>query len=312
MALGDLRKILSHVEDNRYDERFFRLLDLFSRRTDQRGKLFGRILAASARSVLSCHQKISKLGKANRRLLGLMNDRNNYFQSASHELRTPLQVLTAYASSLEDEVFGEINPGQRAALQQIQKATDSLLSVVNDILDLSKLEADSLAINPVDIEYEDLVLAVTEFVLPLARNKSIDLRVDVQEADLFVYADPERTEQVLRNLLANAIKFTPEGGSVVVSVSKAYPDGVTTMVRDTGPGIPKDAMKDLFKPFFQVNQVECPSRGGTGLGLSIAKALVDRMGGSMEVDSEPGEGTTFIFQLPPSRATAVSREMASI
>lgn len=259
----------------------------------------------SCTECLECHNeemknRLKKLDKANQRLVQLLGERNDWFNAVSHELRTPLNIIINYADSLNDGIFGEMSADQKGALARIVQANDALLHTVNDLLDLSKIEVDSLRFYPLEVEYDHLVTSTVDLLRPLAEKRGLTLEVVFSGNVRMVYADPERTEQVLRNLIYNALKFTPAGGSILVRCEEVYPPNtqIVTSVTDTGPGIPKEALKSLFKPFYQVDSSNTRNKGGTGLGLAICKALVTRMDGEITAENAPEGGARFAFTLP--------------
>ena len=220
-----------------------------------------------------------------------------FISIATHELKTPINVIGGYAELLDEGLYGTPTPKQREAMQTIEEQTRVLTGLVNQLLDISRLEAGGLQLEMQETVLQDLFARVERSFSVLARKKNIDFRVDVENSlPHSIHADADRiTDQVLGNLLSNALKFTPEGGTIRVRAWGA-PDGVHVEVRDSGVGVPQEQLPYIFDKFFQVGQQARAK--GAGLGLAIAREIVEAHGGSIAVDSQPGRGTTFSFVLP--------------
>lgn len=234
--------------------------------------------------------------------------KGDFINSASHELRTPLTSITGYAEFLEDEVGGPLTADQRIFVTQIQEGAKRLQRIVDDMLDFARMEAGAFKLVLREADLGLLIQEELAFVQPQAREAGVSLRTELPEEALRVPMDPSRIGQVLLNLLGNAIKFTPAGGEVTISVHPS-PEEVRVEVRDTGIGIAEAHLDRLFQKFFQVDPSLTRERGGAGLGLSIAKALVEAHGGKIGVSSRLGVGSTFWFTLP--RASEVD-EVVSV
>ncbi len=222
--------------------------------------------------------------------------KDHFLSAASHELRTPLSSIVGYAEFLEDELEGPLTAFQREYVRNIQTSAEHLQRLVADMLDFARLEAGTFDFT---FKTADLVLAVRETVgrmLPLAIKAGMTLDIDVPVEHLEFSMDADRVTQVLQNLIGNAIKFTPEGGQIVVRIEPGS-DQVTIKVQDTGIGIEPSLIPFIFQRFFQADPTSTRQHGGAGLGLSIAKALVEAHGGEIGVESVPGHGSTFWFTL---------------
>ena len=222
--------------------------------------------------------------------------KSEFLASMSHELRTPLHTVIGFTELLLEELEGPLNDKQRRFLNHIRKDSNHLLELINDILDLSKIEADRMELKPEDF---DVVAALEEAlagIRPLAANKSLTLVVDA-EPGIMLCADRVRSREIFYNLLSNAVKFTPEGGRISV---RAAVEGETVIVavEDTGVGIPRAEHLSIFDKFHQVGHTTKGVREGTGLGLAITKRLVELHGGSISVESELGQGSCFTVTLP--------------
>ncbi len=214
----------------------------------------------------------------------------------SHELRTPMNAILGYTELLIDNIYGELPDRMRGVLERIQSNGRHLLGLINDVLDLSKIEAGQLTLSLTDYSVSEVVDSVVNAVEPLAAEKQLTLKAEVQARLPRGHGDARRIAQVLLNLVGNAIKFT-DAGEVVITASAAN-GWFTIAVRDTGPGISPADQSKIFEEFQQADSSSTRRKGGTGLGLSIAKRIIEVHGGRIWVQSVPGEGSTFSFTLP--------------
>jgi len=222
--------------------------------------------------------------------------KSEFLASMSHELRTPLHTIIGFSELLGEELEGPLNEKQKRFVQHIHNDSMHLLDLINDILDLSKIESGRLELRP---EPFDLTAVVTESIASvraLAEAKSIALET-LLDVPMAIEADRLRVKQVLVNLLSNAVKFTPEGGRVSVEAG-IRGTFVSLTVADTGVGISSDEHKSIFDKFYQVGATTKGVREGTGLGLAITKRLVEQHGGSIHVESERNRGSRFTFTIP--------------
>ena len=216
----------------------------------------------------------------------------------SHELRTPLNAVLGFSDLLRDERYGALNDRQRRYVNNVHTGGQHLLRLINDLLDLSRIEAGRLELIIEDVPLQTIVEDVVSTLRPLAEKNSQTLSHTV-ESGLEVRADPTRLRQVLLNLAGNAIKFTPEGGTIELRVRQAD-DAIRVEVQDNGPGISLEDQERIFEAFSRLRD---PNRitEGTGLGLAISKRLVELQGGSLGLKSRPGEGSCFFFTLPTGK-----------
>ncbi len=224
--------------------------------------------------------------------------KQEFVANVSHELRTPLNMIIGFSSTMlaSPGVYGGLPPKLLADLQVILRNSTHLAELIDDVLDLSQINADHMALSKEEVDLRELVDAAVMAVRPLFESKHLTLDVDVL-ADLpAVLCDPTRIREVLLNLISNAGRFTDQGGVTVRVTAKQ--DEVVVSVTDTGPGIPLESQKRLFEPFQQADGSIRRKYGGTGLGLSISKAFVELHQGKMWVESALGKGTTFSFSLP--------------
>ena len=225
--------------------------------------------------------------------------KSEFLANMSHELRTPLNSSLILARLLADNKSGNLTPEQVKFAESIYAGGNDLLELINDILDLSKIESGHVDVKPEEIRLARLAEALTRTFGPLARQKGIGLSVTVAEgAPATIDTDPQRLHQILKNLLSNAVKFTARG-EVTLRVS-AEGERMRFVVRDTGIGIPAEQHGIIFEAFRQADGTTSRRFGGTGLGLSISRELAHLLGGRIELDSAPGEGSTFTLTLPAS------------
>ena len=222
--------------------------------------------------------------------------KSQFLANMSHELRTPLNAILGYTELILDNIYGEAPEQMRSVLERVQTNGKHLLGLINDVLDMSKIEAGQVTLSLSDYSLEELIHSVYVAVEPLATQKNLALRTSI-EPDLPVgHGDERRLAQVLLNLVGNAIKFT-EAGEVAIGAS--HSDGLFRVaVRDSGPGIAAADQDKIFEEFQQVDNTPTRQKGGTGLGLAISKRIVEMHGGRILVDSELGKGSTFTISIP--------------
>lgn len=224
--------------------------------------------------------------------------KSDFLANMSHELRTPLNSSLILAKLLADNPDDNLTPEQIKYAQTIQSSGNDLLNLINDILDLSKIEAGHVDIRPEPVALEHLASAIRQLFQPVARDKGLAFSVDIApECPEVIATDPQRLEQVLKNLLSNAFKFT-EKGKVECAIRRTGEGQIAFAITDTGIGIPEDHQQSVFEAFRQADGTISRKYGGTGLGLSISRELARLLGGSIRLRSRPGEGSTFMVVIP--------------
>ncbi|MCC6801986.1 MAG: hypothetical protein IT319_03800 [Anaerolineae bacterium] len=224
--------------------------------------------------------------------------KSQFLANMSHELRTPLNAIIGYDEAMLGGLAGEFTPQQTKLLGHIQYNSRRLLGLINDILDLSKIASGSLQVFLAPMSPQKVVYETVESLRSLADEKKVSLNLNVSDTvPEIVLGDAHKLQQILANLLSNAIKFTDQGG-VTIDVGLVDTGQWQIKVADTGIGMPPDAVKTIFEPFHQLDGTERRKYKGTGLGLAISKRLVDALGGTIEVETALGKGSTFIVKLP--------------
>jgi signal transduction histidine kinase len=223
--------------------------------------------------------------------------KSEFLANMSHELRTPLNAIGGYVQLIEMELRGPVTKEQREDLRRIQASHHLLLRLVEDVLDMARLETGRMEIVRADVALHEFLSGAEALVFPQLFAKSLRYQFRGCDPALRVRADRERLQQVIVNLLINAIKFTPNGGMITLS-SEVTDDDVFVRVTDNGRGIPADKLDEIFEPFTRVETALTRSTEGTGLGLAISRSLSRAMGGDLTVESTLTEGSTFTLRLP--------------
>ncbi|MEP6619612.1 MAG: ATP-binding protein [bacterium] len=231
--------------------------------------------------------------------------KSDFLAVMSHELRTPLNAIGGYTEILQLGIYGELNDAQKGALIRVARSQQTLLSLINDVLNFAKLEAGEVRYSITNVVLAPVLSAIEELIAPQLRDRKQQYLVRPLNADIVVRADSEKLQQILINLLSNAIKYTPEGGSI--QVWSDFDDGTASVhVTDTGIGIAPDRLEKIFDPFIQVGRALNRPHDGVGLGLSISRDLATAMGGALSVTSILGQGSTFTLTLERALETAKS------
>ena len=304
----EMRTAAGRIGAGAYDER----IEL--RRRDELGGLADELngMAASLQaSVQSLEQKVeertrelqralAELSRKGRQLEVASEHKSHFLANMSHELRTPLNAIIGFSQVLQQRLFGPINEKQEEYLDDILSSGNHLLSLINDVLDLSKVEAGQVELEVASLSLREALERGVVMVREPATKHGVRLSLELEPGVDLVEGDERRLRQVIFNLLSNAVKFTPEGGEVVVATASRDHE-VLISVTDTGPGIPPEDHERIFEEFQQTD-VGVRQREGTGLGLALSKRLVELHGGRIWVESEPGHGSRFVFTLPAKEA----------
>jgi signal transduction histidine kinase len=251
-----------------------------------------------------------ELGRAYGRLETANRHKSQFVASMSHELRTPLNAIIGFADVLQEQLFGPLNVRQQRYVQHIAGSGRHLLALINDILDLSKVEAGRMELELAPVALGELLENGLTMLRERATRHGIELHLQLDPRIACVQADERKLKQIVFNLLSNAVKFTPDGGRVDIVLQAVAGDTVQISVRDSGPGIAPEDQERIFEEFEQAGRGVLRAQEGTGLGLAVAKQLVELHGGRISVQSQPGAGSTFSFTLPmhqDSHAGAASR-----
>jgi signal transduction histidine kinase len=259
---------------------------------------------------LKSHEKL--LREANLRLEDASRAKSDFLANMSHELRTPLNSIIGFSDILDQGLQGELTREQAESVRDISGSGRHLLSLINDILDLSKVEAGKMELEPQEVDIGELARESLTFLKEKALKHRLTLSTEIAQGMGTIIADERMVKQVIINLLSNAVKFTPDGGRIQVRARRGG-EFVEVAVEDTGIGIAPEDQKRLFQPFQQIQTVLTKEFAGTGLGLSLCKRFVELHGGTIQVESEPGKGSTFTFTLPvaqPVKSDAPPRQAA--
>ncbi|MBN2240670.1 MAG: HAMP domain-containing protein [Dehalococcoidales bacterium] len=249
--------------------------------------------------TIELEERSNELADTNVRLKEMSQHKSQFLANMSHELRTPLNSIIGYTKFILEGLEGEINEEQQKDLEIVYKNSQHLLELINDLLDLSRIEAGKTVLSPEAFSVSDLMSEVVSSIDPLARQKRLVLTCSVADSVNLLFADRAKTKQVLLNILGNAVKFT-DTGSIDLEITE-NDDEFIFSVSDTGIGMKKDDLSVIFESFKQVGPAQLAGYEGTGLGLTISKQYVEMHNGRIWVESEPGKGSTFTFTLPKTK-----------
>jgi signal transduction histidine kinase len=242
-----------------------------------------------------------KLEAAHKQLQEVDRLKSMFLSHVSHELKTPLTSIKGFADNMLDGLTGELPGKQQDYLNRIRANTDRLSRMITNLLDLSRIESGTHRLDRIPLRLIDLVAEVVEQFRPMAGCKRMTLEIVCPDPTIQIWADPDKFVQVLINLVDNAVKYTPVGGKVTVTITRRDPEQVLITVTDTGEGIPAEAVAKLFEPFYQASRQPGTRAKGLGLGLSIVKTLVELHGGTISVTSEVGKGSEFFVLMPAAK-----------
>ena len=242
------------------------------------------------------------LSKANEELQKATQAKSEFLAKMSHELRTPLNVIIGFSQLMVDGVPGKINKEQRQCLEDILSGGEHLLGLINDILDLSKIESGKMELRITNIDLSEVIESLRNTMMPMLAPRKQSLDIEVENGLPPVRGDKAKVRQVFLNLLSNATKFTPDEGKLKIKAVRKG-DWCQVSVVDNGIGIKQEDQEQIFEPFYQVDSSLVREQKGTGLGLSLAKEIVEQHSGQIWIESEYGKGSRFIFTLPLATAS---------
>src|SRR5690349_869484 len=255
-------------------------------------------------------ERTADLSRANSNLARALRVKDEFLASMSHELRTPLNAILGLSESLAEQTAGPLNEKQQRYIKTIGESGNHLLSLINDILDLARIEASEIVLNIAEVDLKQACQASVRLISELALKKGQQVKLEIDEGIGTIWVDERRLKQILVNLLSNAVKFTPSGGSIGLVVrGDPQEKRVTFTVWDNGIGIRESDLARLFQPFVQLDSGLAREATGTGLGLALVAQMVRLHGGSVSVESQPGEGSRFIVTLPWEPALATDAEL---
>lgn len=273
-----------------------------------KGTINGHALGRCLRYAIERERLKSELKAARDEAVEAARLKSEFLANISHELRTPLTAILGFSALLRRNPHNTCDPRQLHQLERIHENGTHLLAIINDLLDLSKIEADRLSITVEEITTATVITHVVDTLLPLAEERDIDLELVIHHDLPTLFTDPLRLQQILLNLGSNAIKFTREG-RVTFTVAE-QPEGLAFSVRDTGIGIAAEALPSIFEKFRQVDGSTTREHEGSGLGLSVSRSLAHLLGGEIEVESRLGEGSTFTLYLPAAATQTTDKPFA--
>jgi len=271
--------------------------DLDQAVTEQIIQLRSALQAANRTLERRVEERTAELQKALERVSELSQLKANFISNISHELRTPLTHIKGYTELLITKSMGPITEEQRHALQVSQQSTTRLEALIEDLIMVSLASRGELSINQQDVDIRRLANLAVKSSSGRAQDRGVNLHAVIDDDLPFVQADSQKIAWVLNQLIDNGIKFTPSGGSVVISIQREGENLILVSITDTGIGIPPNQIKDIFESFHQLDGSSTRRYGGTGLGLSLVRDIIEAHGSMLDVQSTEGRGTTFKFPL---------------
>jgi len=263
----------------------------------ENARLFERVWTTQQSLEKSVEERTRELTLALEEVQKISKRKTDFISSVSHELRTPLTSVKGYASILLEEKLGQLPPAVKERLGKINRHSDELVHMVNDLLDIARLESGKTVIKTEDQDLQEIIATVSDLIMIQCKNKNIDLITDIQKNLPVVMADRSQLQRIFINLLGNAVKFTPEKGKIVIKAHKKD-NVVEVAISDSGIGMPSEALTRIFEEFYRVDNAVNQQVKGTGLGLSLVKHIVEAHKGKIWVESTVGKGSTFYFTLP--------------
>jgi signal transduction histidine kinase len=254
------------------------------------------------RTIISAHEKVSLRREIDQKSIALERSnraKSEFLANMSHELRTPLNAIIGFAQIMEEEIEGPVgNPNYVNFISHIHESGRHLLDVINDILDLSKIEAGQHEITNEEVDIKDAVTRCTGIMLTRSQASEVPIIHDLPDLMPNLWIDQRKLKQVLLNLLSNAVKFTPAGGTVTIKAANEFAGGFSIQIIDTGIGLSQDDIPKAMAPFGQIDSSLSRNFDGTGLGLPLSKSFIELQGGSLELESAVDVGTTVTIRFP--------------
>lgn len=310
--IRQLRALVNNIADGNYEIRSsIKTGDEYERLSEAFNHMLDNLLESQNKLVQANKQldaKISQLSEKNIELFKANKLKSEFLANMSHEFRTPLNAILGFAELLREKPAADEEKSRRWA-ENIISSGRSLLNMINDLLDLAKAESAKMVINIEKTSIPQLLEGLSAFFSPLTEEKMIKVRLDVADDIPLIHTDPQKVQQILYNLLNNAIKFTPERGRIRIAATMIDDTTARISISDTGPGISEDDKKKIFEKFHQVDGSITRKGEGTGLGLAICKQLADLLAASIHLESTPGKGATFSLDLPVHLKLAENDEM---
>lgn len=252
--------------------------------------------------TLELRDSLKRIEDTNLRLQEANRHKSRFLSSMSHELRTPLNAILGFCDLLAGRFFGELNEKQIDYVKQMDDSGKHLLALINDLLDMAKIDAGAMSLELEDLPPSEFIDATVAMMNTQFRKKRLTVETTVDPAITVITADGRKCKQIMLNLLSNAVKYTPEGGRIEIRADREG-DHIRVSVSDTGVGIKPDELDDIFSEFHQADQVRDEQLGGTGIGLALTRRLVELHEGEIGAKSEPGKGSAFWFTLPLRKQT---------
>ncbi len=299
--IRQLRSLVSNIAEGNYDTRSsIKTGDEYERLSEAFNHMLDNLMESQhklERANVQLDAKISQLSEKNIELYKASKLKSEFLANMSHEFRTPLNAILGFAELLREKPKAEVEKSKRWA-ENIISSGRSLLNMINDLLDLAKAEAGKMELRVEKTSIPQMLEGLAAFFSPLTEQKMIKVRLDADDDLPLVQTDSQKLQQILYNLLSNATKFTPEKGRIQLSASLLDDTTIRISVSDTGPGISKEYQLHIFEKFRQLDGSITRRGEGTGLGLAICKQLADLLAATISLESEPGQGATFVLDLP--------------
>ena len=261
-------------------------------------RLFDKTWKAQQNLEKKVEERTSELTNALDKIKIVSKRKSDFVSSVSHELRTPLTSIKGYASILLTGKLGQIPKDVYTRLEKINQHSDELVHMVNDLLDISRIESGKVVMKQAPYGLNNVIEKIFDLLSVQAKEKNIDLITDIPDKKINIFVDSGQIERVFINLISNALKFTPEKGKITIGARKINDKDIQVDVSDTGSGIPEEAQEAVFEEFYRVDNTINQQVKGTGLGLSLVKHIIEAHGGKIWLKSKVGEGSTFSFTLP--------------